>query len=129
TIVNIRPKSNYENAFAVQFTLVQNGVIYNSLQTVRIYDAAKELDIQFLSFRNKLQPGQKETWKLKISNKAGEKQMAELAATLYDASLDKLKTMNWNGIVTGFDYDIYRWRINPIILNRSSTFWFLMKYF
>ena len=47
--------------------------------------------MQFETFRNKLLPGQKEQWKIKIKDKKGDKMMAEMMATLYDASLDVFK--------------------------------------
>ncbi|WP_379090397.1 hypothetical protein [Pedobacter sp. UC225_65] len=63
-IIQIKPESNFKNDFAVQFTMVYNGNIYNSIQKVNIVDASKQLEIKFLTFRNKLQPGEKESWKL-----------------------------------------------------------------
>ncbi|RZM20388.1 MAG: hypothetical protein EOO88_36325, partial [Pedobacter sp.] len=119
-IIKISPKAHYEKAFAVQFSMIQHGVAYNMLQTVTIEDNTKEMDIKFLSFRDKLQPGEQETWKLKISNKAGEKQMAEMAATLYDASLDALKTMDWRKIYTGFYYGGYTWTNHMANISHGS---------
>lgn len=126
SIINITPKPGYEGIFAVQFTMTQNGVSYNSQQIVTAVNEAKQLEIKFMSFRNKLEPGEKETWKLKISNKAGEKQMAELVATLYDASLDELKPMSWQGI-----YDYYyknynsNWNSGLNRISQGNDMWFL----
>ncbi|WP_411275028.1 MG2 domain-containing protein [Daejeonella sp.] len=119
-IIRIIPEKGWEDAFAVQFTMVQNGVVYNILHTVNINDPARELDIKFLSFRDKLQPGEKESWRLSISSKTGEKQMAELAATLYDASLDDLKSMSWGtSIGQTYRYEIFRWGITQDYLRTS----------
>ncbi|HTN00196.1 MAG TPA: MG2 domain-containing protein [Pedobacter sp.] len=126
TMVRVKPKANFEDGFAVQFTMVENGTIYNSLQKIYIVDQAKQLDIKFLTFRNKLQPGEKESWKLQISSRNGEKEMAEMVATLYDASLDNFKTMNWNtNLRTSFYYDNYTWRFNRNNLSFGSYLWFL----
>ncbi|RZM08220.1 MAG: hypothetical protein EOO88_50560, partial [Pedobacter sp.] len=57
-IIKIAPKSDYEGGFAVQFTMIQQGVNYKALHTISILNDRKELDIKFLSFRNKLEPGQ-----------------------------------------------------------------------
>ncbi len=125
-IIQIKPESNFKNDFAVQFTMVYNGNIYNSIQKVNIVDASKQLEIKFLTFRNKLQPGEKESWKLQISNKQGEKQIAELLATLYDASLDDLKKMDWeSNIQTAYNYDSYNWRLNLFNLANGRNLWFL----
>lgn len=129
TIIKIAPGKGFEDAFAVQFTMVQNAVVYNSLKQINIIDVSKELDIDFLTFRNKLQPGEKETWKLKISNKKGEKQMAEMVATLYDASLDELKKMDWQNINTpSYHYTAYEWKFDSNRINNTSQFGFVRYY-
>lgn len=126
SIVKISPKAGFEENFAVQFTLIQNGIVYNSMQEVNMIDPAKELDIKFLSFRDKLQPGEKESWKLRISSKTGEKQTAELAATLYDASLDELKTMDWKlPFLSTYNYNHYSWTTERNGLRNGSNLWFL----
>lgn len=128
-IVKISPKAGFEDNFAVQFTLIQNGLVYNSMQEVSMIDPAKELDIQFLTFRDKLQPGEKESWKLRISSKAGEKQMAELVATLYDASLDEFKTMDWKTpFLSTYNYNRYSWTTEQNSLRNGYSLWFLNAY-
>lgn len=126
SIVSIKPDANYEDGFAVQFTMVHEGTVYNSMQQVRIQDPKKELDIKFLTFRDKLQPGEKESWKLQISNNNGEKQMAEMIATLYDASLDDFKKMNWSPYLqTSFNYYFYNWNFNTNSNASPGYLWFL----
>lgn len=124
--IKISPRAEFQNDFAVQFTLIQNGIVYNSLQTVNIIDPEKALEINFLTFRNKLQPGEKESWKLRITSKTGEKQMAELAATLYDASLDELNNMDWNApLINTYDYHRYSWASERNNLRTGHKLWFL----
>lgn len=128
SIVSVAPNPNYEGTFTVQFTMTQNGFSYNSQQVVTVVNETKQLEIKFLSFRNKLEPGEKETWKLKISNKAGEKQMAELVATLYDASLDELKPMSWQSIYNDYyDYYTFNWNSRLNRVNQGIDMWFLRK--
>jgi uncharacterized protein YfaS (alpha-2-macroglobulin family) len=129
SIIKIKPRDNWEDGFAVQFSMVYNGTVYNYLEHVHIIDRQKQLDIKFLTFRNKLQPGEKESWKLQISNKNGEKQMAEMVATLYDASLDDLRKMDWNrSINSTFSYSFYAWAYRANDVNDGSDFWFLRSY-
>ncbi|WP_052496351.1 alpha-2-macroglobulin family protein [Pedobacter lusitanus] len=126
TILKIPVQPGYEQAFAVQFTMIQNGVINNVMQTVNIVDLSKELDINFLTFRNKLQPGEKESWKLKITSKKGEKQMAEMVATLYDASLDGLKKLEWDQVASPYyGYYVYQWTSHLNNMNNGNGLWFL----
>ena len=47
------------------------------------------------SFRDKLQPGQPEKWKATISGPDAKKAVAEMAAVLYDESLDQFKAHQW----------------------------------
>ncbi|SFH10869.1 alpha-2-macroglobulin family protein [Pedobacter insulae] len=129
TVLKIKPKASYKDGFALQFTMVENGTIYNSLQQVYFVDPASQLDIKFLTFRNKLQPGEKESWKLQISNRHGEKEMAEMVATLYDASLDNFKTMSWNTSPrSNYDYHNYTWKLNANNVSYGNYLWFLNTY-
>ncbi len=86
--------------FGVHFTFVKNGRAYQHSKVITVPWTNKELDLQFETFRDKLLPGQKEEWKIRIKNKSGDKQLAELMATLYDASLDAFRVNNW-------DFSIY----------------------
>src|SRR5690606_1355004 len=42
--------------------------------------------------RDKLQPGQEETWELTVSGEGKDKFLAEMLTTMYDASLDQFKS-------------------------------------
>jgi uncharacterized protein YfaS (alpha-2-macroglobulin family) len=130
TAINVKPLAGWTDGFAVQFTLVQNGRISQSMNEVAIIDSDNEIEIKFLTFRDKLQPGEKERWKLRISNKKGEKQMAEMVASLYDASLDDLRGMNWNKITAPkYNYNNYRWNFNLNNLSMGDELWFLRSYY
>ena len=56
----------------------------------------KELDISFETFRSKLTPGENEEWRVKLSGKKCDKIVAEMVATLYDASLDAFTPLKWD---------------------------------
>lgn len=58
----------------------------------------KQLKVELETHRNKLEPGENETWKIKISGPEGEKVAAELLASMYDKSLDAFKTHGWSFI-------------------------------
>jgi len=55
-----------------------------------------DLEIETNTFRDKLQPGQDETWSFKIKGPKGDKVSAELLASMYDASLDEFVPHNWS---------------------------------
>ena len=74
----------------VQFMMVSRNRVYSSYQSIQIVKTDKSLDIRMVTFRNILQPGEKEQWKLRVSGANNEKQAAEMVAALYDASLDDI---------------------------------------
>lgn len=75
---------------AMRATMIRNGRFYQVSRLVQVPHTNKQLNIRFETFRNKLLPGEKEEWRLKISNKdnTADRAIAEMVATLYDASLD-----------------------------------------
>ncbi|MCS7018979.1 MAG: alpha-2-macroglobulin family protein [Cytophagales bacterium] len=75
---------------AMRAVMIRNGRFYQVSRLVQVPHTNKQLNIRFETFRNKLLPGEKEEWRLKISNKDGtaDRAIAEMVATLYDASLD-----------------------------------------
>jgi len=60
--------------------------------TVNVPFEDNSLTITAATLRDKLQPGQKETWELTVSGKDKDKFLAEMLATMYDASLDQFKS-------------------------------------
>ncbi len=72
----------------VKAFLIKYNRQFSKHSKVTIPSIKKELNVEWLSFRDKLLPGQKEEWQLKITGPYGEKISAELLATMYDASLD-----------------------------------------
>jgi len=72
----------------------------------------KKLDISFETFRNKLMPGEKEEWRLKIKGPGSEKYAAEMVAALYDASLDAFRANYWSFDIYPYRYLSYYWENN-----------------
>jgi hypothetical protein len=65
--------------------------------------ADKELQLSYTVFRDKLKPGAKEEWEVKISGPEGERVQAELLMSMYDASLDAIQGHSWRS----FSYPSY----------------------
>lgn len=72
----------------LMWTTIYNNRLYEGKEFINIPWTNKQLDIEYISFRDKLAPGQQEEWQLKIKGKQGDKVMAEVLANLYDQSLD-----------------------------------------
>jgi hypothetical protein len=98
------PVADTDKDVAVQFMMVYQNRIYNSYQKINIINKDNALKLKLLTFRNKLQPVQKEQWKIQVSNKNNEKQVAEMLAGMYDASLDDITPgTNWEAAFNGPD--------------------------
>lgn len=100
-LIELPIEEKHRGGIGVHYVFVKNNRAYSAANVLMVPYTNKELDIQFETFRNKLLPGQQEEWKLKIKDKKGEKAVAEMVATLYDASLDQFRPNNWY-------FDIYR---------------------
>lgn len=72
------------------------GSLYTASHFVHVPFTNKELTLKFETFRNKLQPGQVEQWKMTIQGKNGDKIASELLAAMHDASLDQFASNNFN---------------------------------
>ena len=81
--------------FVVRMMHVVHGRMTTQQLHIKIPWTNKKLDITWESFRDKLLPGQKETWRLKISGPDKEAVMAEVLAGMYDASLDEFLPFQW----------------------------------
>ncbi len=96
-IIEVPIKEKHRGNFNVSFTTTKHSRFIQDRKTISVPYTNKTLDLTFESFRNKLLPGQKEEWKIKIRGSKGDKVAAELLATMYDASLDEFAS-NYLGL-------------------------------
>jgi hypothetical protein len=116
-------KEEYRGNVGIHYTFVKNNRLYATSVTVEVPYTNKELDITFESFRDKLQPGQKEQWKILIKGKAAEKISAEMVATLYDASLDIFRINSWYASFYNSVYAQKKWQsINGFISDELTPY-------
>jgi len=88
-LISIPILESHRGNLDVFFTSFKHGRSYTDKSTIYVPFSNKELSFEFETFRDKLLPGQKEEWKIKIKGPKGEKVAAELLAAMYDASLDE----------------------------------------
>ncbi len=88
-------KEDYRGNIIIHYVYIVNNRAYSNKQIIEVPFTNKMLDISFETFRNKLQAGENEEWRLRIKGKYGDKVAAEMVASLYDASLDAFKPNNW----------------------------------
>ena len=89
-------KPEYGDGITVNFAFMRKGVFYSKQVKITRPCPKKELKLQWKTFRDKLLPGGKETWELRIMSPDKKAADACLLATLYDASLDKLYLNDWD---------------------------------
>jgi uncharacterized protein YfaS (alpha-2-macroglobulin family) len=122
--ITIPVVTTLRNSFSVQFTLINGNRSYSYYQRIVVEDTTRQLNIRFLTMRDKLQPGDKEEWKLQIDG-SNEKQTSELLAGLYDASLDDVSApLSWQQDFTAIPYlpQYFEWRneVPSTILNSNG---------
>ncbi len=93
--ISIPVKETYRGNFTAHCTFVKENRNYQHDIVITVPYTNKKLDIEFSTFRDKLSPGQKETWSMKVNGAQGEKVVAELLAGMYDASLDAFVSHGW----------------------------------
>ncbi|SET77500.1 alpha-2-macroglobulin family protein [Hymenobacter actinosclerus] len=82
------PAAPGEGQLYVHLTQVRDNRLYTHTAPVQIAPPPAPLLLDIATFRDKLQPGQPETWRVTIKQTGGKPADAELLATLYDQSLD-----------------------------------------
>ncbi|GAB1856353.1 alpha-2-macroglobulin family protein [Flavobacteriaceae bacterium MHTCC 0001] len=82
--------------FAIRYSFAAFNSFKSGTKIIDVPYPKTDLQIETLTFRDKLQPGTDETWQFKIKGPQGDKVSAEILASMYDASLDQFKTHNWN---------------------------------
>ncbi|MCD4664370.1 MAG: hypothetical protein K8R68_03800, partial [Bacteroidales bacterium] len=101
--------------FSVNIVFIKHNRSFDNSFRVDVPYTNKELEFEFITFRDKLTPGQKEQWKIKIKGKSGDSFAAELLASMYDISLDAFTPHNWY-------FDIYRKKYSSILWQTNSAF-------
>ena len=94
-------KEEYASGIVLNYSFVKQGKCYTRMMSIARPLPEKKLNIAWKTFRNRLTPGQKEEWTLKITTPDGKPAKAQLMSVLYDKSLDQIAPHSWN-ISLGF---------------------------
>lgn len=115
SVVEIPIKEEYRGGIYVNYAMTK----FNDVQTGSLNLAVpfmnKQLKVTAEVLRDKLTPGAKEKWQLKIEGPNKDKVSAEVLASMYDASLDQFAS-------NSLDFNVYNFtnsrRINPFNLRQ-----------
>ncbi|MED9982589.1 MAG: alpha-2-macroglobulin family protein [Segatella copri] len=88
-------KEEYASGIVLNYSFVKQGKCYIRMMSIARPLPEKKLNIAWKTFRNRLTPGQKEEWTLKITTPDGKPAKAQLMGVLYDKSLDQIAPHSW----------------------------------
>jgi alpha-2-macroglobulin len=91
TLIEMPIVERDRGGFSVRLTVLKDYQFINLDQSVYVPWDNKALKLEFSSFRDKLRPGSKETWRITVKSPSGEPveaRAAEILGYMYDRSLD-----------------------------------------
>ncbi|MDE6633668.1 MAG: hypothetical protein K2J96_00205, partial [Bacteroidaceae bacterium] len=95
-VLDIPYEEKYDQSATVSFCFVKGGRVYNDTKVLLLAQPDNHLQPHWDTFRNLLQPGQREEWRLTLCRPDGTPADANLMVALYDASLDYFAHHAWN---------------------------------
>lgn len=105
-------KEEYGTGLRVTFSWIKEGVLYHHSESILQPIPDKKLKMEWTTFRDHLNPGQKETWSLRIKNSKNQPAKAQLMSVLYDKSLDQINKHKWN-------FESYIYIYTPSVLTNA----------
>ncbi len=81
---------------AIAEAYILHNRLYTFQTSIEIPWSDKQLNISYQTFRNKTEPGSKETWTVQVKGSKNKPVAAELLTTMYDASLDQFRNHQLN---------------------------------
>ena len=119
--IEIPVEEKHRGNLGYYLTFVRNGRFHHRSQSIYVPWSNKQLKLEFETFRDKLQPGQEEEWRLKISGPKGDAVAAEMVAAMYDASLDAFRANSWSFSPWGSRYNTYSWNGNQAFTKVNAS--------
>lgn len=107
-------KPIYGDGITFSMFYVKEGEVFYYDRQIRREKPNKNLTLRWNTFRDRLVPGQKEEWTLKIVDAEGRNVSAEVMATLYDYSLDAISRHEWSPL------SFYSYNIPNIVYSDSK---------
>ena len=86
--LSIPVEASFRGGFTVSVHMVNDYHMFSATKRIFVPWDNKALNLEFVTFRDRLEPGQDETWEIRVSGPDAEPAAAELLAYMYDRSLD-----------------------------------------
>ena len=97
-------KPEYGDGITISYVWVKDDECYDCNMSIVRARPDKRLLAEWKTFRDRLTPGQTEEWTLNLKHPNGEPANAQLMATLYDKSLERIKGHQW-GLDLGYNFN------------------------
>lgn len=113
TAIKIPVTEEMRGGFAICLFTAKEGAVSEVHRNIEVPYGNKKLDVRFVTFRDRLKPGQKETWTLQVDAPSVQDcKAANLLLTMYDAALDTYGNLSWS--------------LNPWSNNRNDSYlWYV----
>jgi uncharacterized protein YfaS (alpha-2-macroglobulin family) len=112
--IEIPVEEKHRGNIAIHFMVVYNNRSWSQDQLIKVPWPDDQLVIKMATMRDKMQPGQPENWKLTMKGPTGDKVMAEMVASMYDASLDAFRGHRWDFIVWRPSFGLLDWSTSSL---------------
>ncbi|MTG97303.1 MG2 domain-containing protein [Myroides albus] len=96
TNIELPIKKEYKGEAIVYFTAVKDNLYQTESISITVPQDRESISIEMGTFRDKLAPGQQESWSLTIKGEQKDKVFAEVLASMYDKSLDEFTFHSMN---------------------------------
>ena len=106
--LNIPVTAKDMGGIGLQFYAVNHNFFEKGTVPIEVAHQNKSLDIETVTFRDKLNTGQPETWSFRVKGGKGKKLTAEVLTSMYDASLDQFKEHNWSFDLSDYEPQQFR---------------------
>jgi hypothetical protein len=120
--IKIPIREDYRGGFSVNAIAIKNNRKYYLAENIDVPWKDNNLDIKLETYRDYLSPGAKEEWRISIKDPNGQAAVAEVLAAMYDASLDKFASNNWNLYLNKSKPRNLQWKISSFRLADSRLF-------
>jgi TonB-dependent SusC/RagA subfamily outer membrane receptor len=101
--IKIPLKKEFEKSVGISFQSIFDNEIFNNQIDIELKTQESKLELLVESFRNKIEPGSKESWSFKLKS-INAKTEAEVLASMYDSSLDQFTKRDWKNSLSLNNY-------------------------
>ncbi len=101
-------QEKYKDGLTLMLTYIKDEEFYSHNVKITTAEDKKELQVKMDVFRDKIRPGSNEEWTVSVKDAKGNSANAEILASMYDISLDKIyPLLNWSLRKTLDRYNVY----------------------